>query len=138
MLHIALSIFCFDVWFYMSHRILHSRTLYPLHSIHHKYVIPTIWDSYEGHWVENIIQGWGTFFPFVLYSYSLIDIGIILLFINVRGMMRHDERFIWLIGNHHLLHHRYPRYNYGEYWLDRLFATLYPKREEAISGLLYM
>ena len=26
-------------------------------------------------------------------------------------MMRHDERCIFLIGNHHLLHHKYPNYN---------------------------
>jgi hypothetical protein len=52
--------------------------------------------------------------------------------------MRHDERFVWLIGNHHLLHHRFPHYNFGEYWLDQLGGTLYPDRKEAVSGILYM
>jgi sterol desaturase/sphingolipid hydroxylase (fatty acid hydroxylase superfamily) len=53
-------------------------------------------------------------------------------------MMRHDDRFTWLIGNHHLLHHKYPQYNYGEYWLDWLGGTLYPLREEAKQGWLYI
>ena len=53
-------------------------------------------------------------------------------------MMRHDDRFTWLIGNHHLLHHKYPQYNYGEYWLDWLGGTLYPLREEAKQGLIYI
>jgi sterol desaturase/sphingolipid hydroxylase (fatty acid hydroxylase superfamily) len=61
-----------------------------------------------------------------------------LFFLNVRGMMRHDERFVWLIGNHHLLHHLHPQHNYGEYWLDRIGGTLYPTRVEAKAGLLYM
>jgi sterol desaturase/sphingolipid hydroxylase (fatty acid hydroxylase superfamily) len=52
--------------------------------------------------------------------------------------MRHDERCIWLIGNHHILHHKYPQYNYGEYWLDKLFKTNYPKEDEYIKGLIYL
>jgi len=138
MFHIVASVLCYDIWFYISHRILHSRTLYPLHSIHHKYAIPTMWDTYEGHWFESVFQGVGTFLPFLYYSYSLPEILAILFFLNVRGMMRHDERFVWLIGNHHLLHHLYPQHNYGEYWIDRLCGTLYPKRDEAIAGLVYM
>ena len=138
MFHIILSIFCYDIWFYVSHRLLHTRTLYPIHSIHHKYVVPTLWDTYEGHWFESPFQGLGTFVPFLYFSYDWTVIFVILLILNVRGFMRHDERFVWLIGNHHLLHHRFPQYNFGEYWLDRLGGTLYPDRKEAVSGILYM
>ena len=53
-------------------------------------------------------------------------------------MLRHDKRFIWLIGNHHILHHKYPRYNFGEYWLDKLFRTNYPNKNEYEYGLIYM
>jgi sterol desaturase/sphingolipid hydroxylase (fatty acid hydroxylase superfamily) len=52
-------------------------------------------------------------------------------------MMRHDDRLIWLIGNHHLLHHKYPLYNFGEYWLDSLMGTEYPNKYEYKYGLLY-
>jgi sterol desaturase/sphingolipid hydroxylase (fatty acid hydroxylase superfamily) len=71
-------------------------------------------------------------------SYDITDIIAILIFLNVRGMMRHDDRMIFLIGNHHYLHHLYPNYNFGEYWIDSLCGTLYPKKEERIAGLLYI
>lgn len=83
-------------------------------------------------------QGLGALLPLATYSFTVTDILLVLFLLNVRGMMRHEGRFVWLIGNHHLLHHRHPQYNYGEYWLDRLCGTLYPNREEAIAGLLYM
>jgi sterol desaturase/sphingolipid hydroxylase (fatty acid hydroxylase superfamily) len=53
-------------------------------------------------------------------------------------MLRHDHRFIWLIGNHHILHHKYNHYNFGEYWLDSLFKTNYPNKTEYVYGLIYM
>ena len=53
-------------------------------------------------------------------------------------MMRHDERCIWLIGNHHLLHHKYSQYNFGEYWLDALCGTKYPNHAEYKHGFLYL
>jgi sterol desaturase/sphingolipid hydroxylase (fatty acid hydroxylase superfamily) len=51
--------------------------------------------------------------------------------------MRHDNRFSWITGNHHLLHHKYINYNFGEYWIDRLFGTAYPNKSEYIFGVLY-
>jgi sterol desaturase/sphingolipid hydroxylase (fatty acid hydroxylase superfamily) len=31
-----------------------------------------------------------------------------------------------LVGDHHLIHHQYPNYNYGEVWLDQLCGTRRP------------
>jgi len=53
-------------------------------------------------------------------------------------MLRHDNRFIWLIGNHHILHHKHPKYNFGEYWLDKLFQTDYPNLDEYEFGMIYI
>jgi sterol desaturase/sphingolipid hydroxylase (fatty acid hydroxylase superfamily) len=138
MLDIVLSVLCYDIWFYVSHRILHTRLLYPIHSVHHRKIIPTILDTYDGHWFETQFQGLGALVPFAFMSCSITTALAILVILNARGLMRHDERFVWLIGNHHLLHHRVPKYNYGEYWLDRLGGTLYPNRGEAVPGLIYM
>jgi sterol desaturase/sphingolipid hydroxylase (fatty acid hydroxylase superfamily) len=136
---ILLSILCYDIWFYISHRFLHMPWAYrTVHHIHHALIVPTAWDTYVGHWSEGPLQSLGTFFPWVAYEYTIGDFFLILLFLNARGLMRHDERFVWLIGNHHLLHHRYPRWNYGEYWLDWLGGTLYPERREYKRGLVYM
>jgi len=89
----------------------------PLYPIRHAKRIPQFLDTYEGHWSESVVQSGGTFVPMFFLTYSLYDIAFILLFLNARGMMRHDDRFTWLLGNHHLLHHLYPNYNFGEYWL---------------------
>ena len=136
MLPILLSIFCYDIWFYVSHRILHWRSVYPIHAIHHSKPNPQFLDAYEGHWSESVVQSGGTIVPMFFITYSWFDIALILLFLNLRGMMRHDDRCTWLLGNHHLLHHLYPNYNYGEYWLDWLGGTAYPRIEEVKRGLL--
>jgi len=84
-------------------------------------------DTYIGHPFETLFQGVGMFVPYAFYTYSTTDTIIILCFLNIRGMLRHDKRGIWLVGNHHLLHHQYPHYNYGEVWLDYLGGTLIRK-----------
>lgn len=139
MINILLSVLCYDIWFYLSHVFLHSPWAYRnIHHIHHRKIVPTAYDTYEGHAIEGPLQSLGTILPFFFLEYKAVDCLIILCILNLRGMMRHDERFVWLIGNHHLLHHRYPQWNYGEYWLDWIGGTLYPNRAEAKAGLLYM
>ena len=90
-------------------------------------LVPTYLDTYVGHVLEGPFQGVGMFFPCIIFTYTYYEIFIVLLFLNIRGMMRHDERFVFLIGNHHLLHHKHPNYNFGEYWIDFLCGTLYIK-----------
>ena len=76
-------------------------------------------ETYTGHWTEGPFQGLGALVPWTFMEVSWFDFAIVLVLLNMRGMMRHDERFVWLIGNHHLLHHKFPRYNYGEYLYRR-------------------
>jgi len=122
MINILISILSYDIWFYLSHIILH-KYLYKYHREHHTKVNPNFIDTYHGHPFESIFQGIGFLFPFIIYSYTISNILVILAFLNIRGMMRHDERCIFLIGDHHLLHHKYPNYNYGEYWIDTICGT---------------
>ena len=138
MLTVLASIFFYDIWFYYSHILLHMRQLYPYHKIHHQNKRPRFLDTYVGHSLESPFQSLGALVPFFFMSYTFSDIVTILAFLNIRGMMRHDDRMIFLIGNHHYLHHLYPNYNFGEYWIDSLCGTLYPKKEERIAGLLYI
>jgi sterol desaturase/sphingolipid hydroxylase (fatty acid hydroxylase superfamily) len=67
--------------------------------------------------------------------YASIIAWIIIMF---RGLARHDNRCSWLIGNHHILHHKYPKYNFGEYWLDLTFGTLCPEVNQYKRGIIYM
>jgi sterol desaturase/sphingolipid hydroxylase (fatty acid hydroxylase superfamily) len=41
---------------------------------------------------------------------------------------------IW-IGNHHLLHHQFPAWNFGEYWLDWLCGTVCPYQNRVVTGV---
>ena len=125
MINIIMSILSYDIWFYFSHVMLHHKRLYKYHKEHHSKLIPTFLDTYLGNILEGPFQGIGMLVPFILWNYTIYDILAILLLLNVRGMMRHDERFVFLVGNHHLLHHKYPNYNFGEYWIDSLFGTNY-------------
>lgn len=138
MLLVIVSIITYDIWFYISHVILHHHKVYKYHKQHHEKPIPQFLDKYVAHWIETPFQGIGLFVPMIFLTYSANDILSALIIVNIRGMMRQDERAVYLIGNHHLLHHLHPAYNFGEYWLDYLGDTLYPKQEEYITGLLYL
>jgi sterol desaturase/sphingolipid hydroxylase (fatty acid hydroxylase superfamily) len=129
------AILCYDIWFYLSHVLLHTRALRSYHAVHHKYETPTMWQTYAGHWLEGPFQGVGLLIPF---RYPCWQFLIALVLVNLRGIMRHDERFVWLIGNHHLLHHKYPKYNFGEYWIDSVFGTRYPEKAAYQRGLIYL
>jgi sterol desaturase/sphingolipid hydroxylase (fatty acid hydroxylase superfamily) len=135
---VVLSIISYDIWFYISHVILHSNILAKYHHIHHIAPDPNWVDTYISHWAEGPFQGVGMFFPYVVYNYTLTDTVIILALLNARGMMRHDKRWVWLIGNHHLLHHKHSDCNYGEYWIDTLCGTRYPVESEYKYGLIYV
>jgi sterol desaturase/sphingolipid hydroxylase (fatty acid hydroxylase superfamily) len=140
MFSIIFHVFCYDIWFYASHLVLHIPKIYgAIHNIHHAtpYLELNYDSTNKGHIAEHIIQPLGIFIP-CFYSgvkpaYFFASFAII----GTRAMMRHDHRYVWLIGNHHLLHHKYPKYNFGEYWIDWIFGTLYPNSDEYIYGMIY-
>ena len=133
-------IICYDIWFYFSHILLHTKWLINIHKIHHstsyKYLVYT--DTYVSHFIENFIQNIGLFIPLLFITPKINSFIIASLFLGIRGLMRHDNRCSWLIGNHHILHHKYPNYNFGEYWIDTLCGTRYPDNAEYIYGLIYI
>jgi Delta7-sterol 5-desaturase len=138
---ILLQILCYDIWFYISHVILHytipySKIHYKHHQKNYNYLIYL--DAYEGHYLEGIIQSLGLFIPYLIIDVPFVSLFIAGFITNLRGLIRHDNRFTWLIGNHHLLHHKYPRYNYGEYWIDKLCGTLCPYKKDYIYGKIYI
>ena len=129
-LSILFHIVSYDLWFYLSHIMLHKirhPNIKDIHSIHHAVPYEQLkwYNASDGHIIENIIQPLGILFPCIFFI-DIHSIIITSLFVTIRGSMRHDHRFCWLIGNHHLLHHKYPEYNYSEYYIDYIFGTLYP------------
>lgn len=127
MIQIIASIISYDIWFYISHILLHTNLLYKYHKEHHFKIVPNYLDTYSGHLLEGPFQGVGMFFPYTLWKYNIYHTLTILLLLNIRGMMRHDVRCVFIVGNHHLLHHKKPNYNFGEYWIDSICGTLYNK-----------
>lgn len=140
MLIILLHILFYDLWFYISHVLLHYPKFYKIHKQHHiKQHDKLEWyDTNEGHYIEHLLQPLGMFIPCFFNSFSYKYFFIAYIFIAIRALMRHDNRFTYLIGNHHILHHKYPNYNYGEYWIDKLCGTVYPNKNEYIYGLIYL
>ena len=133
-------VLCYDVWFYTIHIVLHNRHFYVIHKLHHEkpHNELTYADTNVGHYLENLVQPLGILAPFFVVECSPIAFLSASIFIGIRGCMRHDNRFSWLIGNHHLLHHKYRQYNYGEYWIDTLCGTRYPEEDEYVYGCIYL
>ena len=129
----------YDVWFYITHIVLHHPEIYFIHKIHHSTNYNTLkyYDTNEGHIIEHVVQPLGIFLPIFWYGFLWKPFLIAYLIIATRALMRRDHRFAGLIGNHHLLHHKYHKYNFGEYWIDVLCGTVYPVKEEYIHGLIY-
>jgi sterol desaturase/sphingolipid hydroxylase (fatty acid hydroxylase superfamily) len=137
---VAAFVLGYDVWFYLSHVFLHRAALYKrIHHVHHS-VNPIYINyraTYVAHWAEGPLQCLGVVPPLLCFGCngSFWTAAVVL---QLRGVARHDPRSTWWIGNHHLLHHKYPRYNFGEYWLDHMFGTHYPNLDEYEFGLIYI
>jgi sterol desaturase/sphingolipid hydroxylase (fatty acid hydroxylase superfamily) len=129
MINIIASILAYDIWFYISHILLHTKMLYPYHKLHHTNSEPTFLDTYVGHSFEGPFQSIGMFVPYCFFQYTTTETIIILIVLNLRGMAQHDKRGAFLVGNHHMLHHKYSNYNYGQYWIDALCQTAIVKRQ---------
>ena len=125
MLLTILCILCYDVWFYVSHIMLHTKYLWRYHQQHHRTKTLVFTDAYNSDIIEMLFQSIGFVVP-LFFTMSAGQCILALIFLNIRGMLRHEPRAAWLVGNHHLIHHQNPAVNYGEYWLDRLFGTLSP------------
>jgi sterol desaturase/sphingolipid hydroxylase (fatty acid hydroxylase superfamily) len=82
-------------------------------------------DYYNASYLESFLQIIGFLLPLLLINvnFNYIHFGLAFIFVNIRGLLQHDYRFIWMVGNHHLLHHQYPKYNFSEYWIDKMFET---------------
>lgn len=120
----VLYIVYYDFFYYFMHRLLHTRYLYPIHKIHHTKIEPEYYDFYTIHIVEIPITSIGLFISVYLYKLYMVQLICAILFINLRGVLSHDNRFDVIVGRHHLHHHKYFKCNFGEYWLDYIFGTL--------------
>ncbi len=134
---ILVDILLYDILYYLMHIFLH-KNIYFVHKLHHLKLSNTLTylDSYTGDVIEKPIEIVCILIPYYVTKPGLPFFLLLCFIIILRNLMKHDTRCSWLVGNHHLLHHKYPKYNFGEYWIDKLCGTKCPKEKEYIYGII--
>lgn len=137
-----------DLYFYFSHRLLHSKYFFKsVHSRHHRSQPANAWSAFSFHPIEAYLQiGIVPLVALVLpiHEYVFYLFVGFLLFIPVYGHSGYELRggkakFFSLFNTslHHYQHHQFVNYNFGIYlniW-DKLFSTNYPGYDKTFREL---
>jgi Delta7-sterol 5-desaturase len=140
-----------DLYFYLMHRAVHHKKLYPIvHKVHHLSHNPTPWAAFAFHPFEALTEF--LIFPIIAFTipHTLSTIGMWLLFMTVynayghlgfelypKGFSQHWlGRWVNTSVNHNM-HHKYATGNYGLYTLvwDRLLGTVHAKYDETFEDV---
>jgi len=126
-----------DLWSYVKHRSLHSRTLWAFHKAHHQFHDPTVMAGFAHHSVETT----ATFLPILLFCNSSVGVygpmhWPMLTFMVCLNYYMHCgyrldivEKYFPLLylntSNKHNRHHEKTINNYGEiaFFWDVMFGT---------------
>jgi lathosterol oxidase len=131
-----------DSWFYWTHRLMHTRLIWPIHRLHHLSVAPTVWSAYSFHPAEAMISG--LFITAISPLLPPLSFGVtsgFMLFMLARNAIGHCGREVFPAGadgqpliswsttvTHHDMHHQWGKGNYGLYFTfwDRVMHTEHP------------
>lgn len=135
-----------DIWFYWSHRVLHTRWFFRrVHHVHHQFYNPTGFAQIAVHWLEAIIHGPcvylipSLFFP--VQEGLLVSVGYMT---GIYAIAAHDGKILDL--NRHYLHHSHRAtkqgkrevsgVNYGIFWgfWDYIMGTRYHPATTTLWG----
>jgi sterol desaturase/sphingolipid hydroxylase (fatty acid hydroxylase superfamily) len=132
-------IFWHDFYFYVTHRAMHHKAIFPIvHKIHHKSTDPTPWAAFSFHPIEAVVQF--LFVPMAvflvpLHPIALLTMGLFQITLNVIGHLGFEmfpkgfttgKLTKWAnTSTHHNMHHSKVNCNYGLYFniWDRLLGT---------------
>ena len=153
LLSFLLMVLWHDLYFYLTHRLLHTRWLFRrVHGVHHRSRNPSPWAAYAFHPLEALINAMVT--PIALLVAPL-HVSVLLAF-TVHQIVRnaHGHAAVetmpagfvghWFWGRfttttHHHLHHETAKGNYGLWftWWDRWMGTEnahYAQRFSQVTG----
>ena len=122
---IPFHILMVDVWFYLSHRLAHTKWLWKYHKMHHKYPIhiATALDGgfLEHFFVNQLSVAMGPLLiAYMGYTMNVYIFSWWVAFTTWNNCLAHLENSV-----HHHHHHTYLKCNYGNglYVMDRLFGS---------------
>jgi len=134
-----------DLYFYISHRMMHHKKIYPIvHQVHHISLNPTPWAAFSFHPIEAFIQIiWIPiiilFIPF--HFSSIATWALYMMLFNIIGHLGYEffpKKFlgsrlgkIFFTSTFHNIHHSKNNCNYGLYFIiwDQFFGTIYSEYE---------
>ncbi len=143
---VVLFIFAHDAYFYVTHRLMHWKKIYPyVHKVHHLSVNPTPWAAFAFHPLEALVEV--GILPLMVFTVPLHPLAILawvlfMLGYNVMGHLGFEvfpdgfaSHSIWKWHNtstHHNMHHKKVTCNYGLYFniWDRLLGTNHAQYEQ--------
>lgn len=108
-----------ELWFDLSHRLMHTKYLYRFHKKHHKFIIPYSWASLYCHPLEMIVCNVGSnIWTTVFVDYNMYILILWNIIIAVNTNIAHT------IDGPHAIHHKKSKFNMGVLrLLDRLLGT---------------
>ncbi len=123
-----------DIYFYVTHRPLHTKWLFKYHKSHHK-GRTRVAKSLDADALEHIVGNLGSFLCGILllqYLGYIINIYVLSLWVGmatVNTCISHSTYNSKLDNGVHYIHHKTLRYNYGTglYLMDRLAGTYKPE-----------
>ncbi len=137
-----IAVLLHDLYFYWTHRLLHSPLLFrSVHYLHHRSHDTNPWSAFSFHPLEAIIQaGIIPLMTFVLplTEVTLFGFSVYIMLMTVYGHCGHELRaprhkvfYYFNTSLHHFQHHRQVNCNYGIFlnvW-DTLLGTNHPTYE---------
>lgn len=122
---ILLTKYVSPILFYITHIIFHSvPILYKFHKVHHEFKEPIGITAAYTHPIDYIF---GNLLPLGIIPLSLGIDSFSMTLITVYGRYQSIilEHSNYSNINHHQLHHKYFKYNYGAIWIDNILKTNY-------------
>ncbi len=119
--HIIIS----DSVFYWTHRLFHTKLLYPLHKQHHEWHQPVSVSFLDSHPLEHLLVNVPTvIIPLIILPVSDFQQALWIISATINSVTGHmyslDSK------QPHVLHHKYFKYNYGAggcHLMDRIMGT---------------